>query len=89
MIAEHRPDLEDLYMRGKKTSNRDAVRAQHDGVQQHHESCTTTVSANESSGRITSGMLAFDSTVVRSETGSDFQNRMLRSRRSPCSASRQ
>jgi hypothetical protein len=27
------------------------------------------------------GMFAFASTVVRSETGSDFQNRMLRSRR--------
>ncbi len=50
--------------------------------------CVATVIAKVSSGRITSGMLAFESTVVRSETGSDFQNRMLRSRRSPCSASR-
>ena len=33
--------------------------------------------------------LAFASTVVRSDTGSDFQNIMLRSRRSPCKASRQ
>ncbi len=40
-------------------------------------------------GRMTIGMLAFESTVVRSDTGSDFQNRMLRSRRSLCSASRQ
>ena len=48
-----------------------------------------TVIAKMSSGRTTSGMLAFENTVVRSETGSDFQNRMLRSRRSPCSASRQ
>ena len=35
------------------------------------------------------GMAAFDRTVVKSETGSDFQKRMLRSRRSLCSASRQ
>jgi hypothetical protein len=47
----------------------------------------TTVRAEVSSGRTTSGMLALASTVVRSETGSDFQNRTLRSRRSPYSAS--
>ena len=35
------------------------------------------------------GMLAFASTVVRSETGKDFQNKMMRSRRSPCSDSRE
>ena len=35
------------------------------------------------SGRTSNGMLVLERTVVRSETGSDFQNRMLRSRRSP------
>ena len=35
------------------------------------------------------GMLAFASTAVASETGNDFQNSTLRSRRSPYSASRQ
>src|ERR1035438_5306625 len=49
--------------------------------------CMATVTATVSSGRITSGMLAFASTVVASDTGSDFQNRMLRSRRSPCNRS--
>ena len=44
--------------------------------------------AKVSNGRTSNGMLAFASTVVRSETGSDFQNRMLRSRRSPWRASR-
>ena len=34
------------------------------------------------SGTITSGMLAFESTVLTSDTGKDFQKRMLRSRRS-------
>ena len=52
-------------------------------------SWVATVIAKVSRGRTASGMLALESTVVRSETGSDFQNRMLRSRRSPCSASRQ
>jgi len=49
----------------------------------------TMLIANVSSGIITSAIAALERTVVRSETGSDFQNRMLRSRRSPCSASRQ
>ena len=49
--------------------------------------CVRTVIANASRGRITMGIAAFDSTVVRSETGADFQNRMLRSRRSPYRAS--
>src|SRR5579872_2656780 len=35
-----------------------------------------------SSGRMTNGIAALESTVVRSDTGSDFQKRMLRSRRS-------
>jgi hypothetical protein len=52
-------------------------------------SCMVTTIARTSSGRTTRGMLAFERTVVRSETGSDFQNSMLRSRRSLCSASRQ
>jgi hypothetical protein len=45
--------------------------------------CIIAVIANVTSGRITTGVIAFESTVVRSETGSDFQNSMLRSRRSP------
>ena len=52
-------------------------------------SCTQTTIAKLIIGRTASGMIAFESTVVRSETGNDFQKRMLRSRRSPCSASRQ
>ena len=40
------------------------------------------VMITQNAGRMTNGMLAFASTVVRSETGSDFQKRMLRSRRS-------
>src|SRR5204863_490607 len=44
--------------------------------------CVTTATAKLRSGKITRGMANFESTVVRSETGSDFQNRMLRSRRS-------
>ena len=51
--------------------------------------CRATVIAKVSSGKITSGIHAFASTVVTSDTGSDFQKRMLRSRRSPCNASRQ
>ncbi len=51
--------------------------------------CVTTAMAKLSSGKMTRGMANFESTVVRSETGSDFQNRMLRSRRSPYSASRE
>jgi len=44
--------------------------------------CVVKITATVNSCR-SSGMLAFDSTVVTSETGSDFQNRMLRSLRSP------
>jgi hypothetical protein len=47
------------------------------------------VSPKASSGRTARGTIAFETTVVPSETGSDFQNRMVRSRRSPFSASRQ
>ncbi len=47
--------------------------------------CVTTAMAKLRSGKMTRGMANFESTVVRSETGSDFQNRMLRSRRSPYS----
>ena len=42
-----------------------------------------TLSTKPIAGRITKGMAALARTAVRSETGSDFQNRMLRSRRSP------
>ena len=49
----------------------------------------TKAMAQETSGSTRNGMLAFASTVVTSETGRDFQNRMLRSRRSRCSASMQ
>src|SRR5581483_10215819 len=42
--------------------------------------CVTMVMTKLSSGRMKIGMLAFARTVVRSETGSDFQNRTLRSR---------
>jgi len=45
--------------------------------------CVTTAMAKLRSGKMTRGMANFESTVVKSETGSDFQNRMLRSRRSP------
>ena len=48
-------------------------------------SCTQTTIAKLISGRTTSGMMTLERTVVRSDTGSDFQKRMLRSRRSPCS----
>ncbi len=40
-------------------------------------------------GRISVGITALESTVVRSETGSDFQNSTLRSRRSAFRAPRQ
>src|SRR6266404_1597929 len=43
--------------------------------------CVTTAMAKLRSGKMTRGMANFESTVVRSETGSDFQNRMLRARR--------
>jgi hypothetical protein len=46
-------------------------------------SWVATLRARAISGSTTIGMLALERTVVRSETGSDFQNRMLRSRRSP------
>src|SRR5262249_16283012 len=52
-------------------------------------SCVAIVSTKAKSGTTTIGMLAFERTVAVSETGSDFQNRMLRSRRSTYSASRQ
>src|SRR5271154_3069138 len=52
-------------------------------------SCIVKMVAKVTTGITTMGILNFASTVVRSETGSDFQNKMLRSRRSPCSASRQ
>ena len=51
--------------------------------------CRAMVIANVSRGKTTNGIFAFASTVVRSETGSDFQKRMLRSRRSPYNASAQ
>jgi hypothetical protein len=51
--------------------------------------CTKTMMAKIITGRTTSGIVAFERTVVRSETGRDFQKRMLRSRRSLCRASRQ
>src|SRR5947208_16084780 len=51
--------------------------------------CKRMMMAKIITGRTTSGIVAFERTVVRSETGSDFQNRMLRSRRSLCSAERQ
>ena len=40
-------------------------------------------------GATTTAISTFDSTVVRSDTGSDFQNSRLRSRRSSCRAPRQ
>ncbi len=40
-------------------------------------------------GATTRAVTTFDSTVSWSDTGSDFQNRMLRSRRSSYSAARQ
>ena len=40
-------------------------------------------------GATHSAVITFDSTVIWSDTGSDFQNRMLRSRRSSYSAARQ
>ena len=55
--------------------------------QQHDRLREPTVIAKRHQRKDRIGMLAFDNTVVRSETGRDFQNRMLRSRRSPCSAS--
>ena len=51
--------------------------------------CVRTVTAKASKGSTSSGIVAFASTVMTSETGSDFQNSTLRSRRSPYSASRQ
>jgi hypothetical protein len=47
--------------------------------------CTPRVTARTRSGSTTNGMHALDRMVVVSETGSDFQNRMLRSARSPWS----
>src|SRR5471032_17796 len=44
---------------------------------------------NTINGATTSAVAAFDNTVMVSDTGSDFQNSMLRSRRSSCSAPRQ
>ena len=51
--------------------------------------CAATMIVKIIAGRTTTGIVTFDSTVVRSETGSDFQKRRLRSLRSLCSASRQ
>ena len=48
-----------------------------------------TASTSVIAGATTIAMTAFDSTVIGSDTGSDFQNRMLRSRRSSYSAPRQ
>ena len=44
-------------------------------------SCVTCTITKVSSGTIASGTIAFERTVTRSDTGIDFQNRMLRSRR--------
>jgi len=46
------------------------------------------ITAKVTTGTTASGIAALESTVVRSDTGSDFQKRMLRSRRSFCSADR-
>ena len=51
--------------------------------------CVATVATKVTSGITRTAMLAFETTAVRSETGIDFQNKMLRSRRSPYRASRQ
>ena len=58
-------------------------------LQKSMTTCAITLSMKAIVGSTTTGMVALESTVVRSETGSDFQKRMLRSRRSPYSASRQ
>ena len=42
-------------------------------VQSIMTNCVATTIANVTSGRTTSGIVAFESNVVESETGSDFQ----------------
>ena len=45
-------------------------------------SSVITMMTNPTSGRTSNGMAALEITVTVSDTGSDFQKRMLRSRRS-------
>src|ERR1700733_2249135 len=52
-------------------------------------SCVAMTAPNTISGTTTNGTKAFANTAVASDTGRDFQNRMLRSRRSLLSALRQ
>jgi hypothetical protein len=51
--------------------------------------CVAITSAIMIAGITTNGIAAFAATVVVSETGSDYQNKMLRLLRSPCSVLRQ
>ena len=54
-----------------------------------NRSCVASARPKATAGVTASGTKNLESTVVVSDTGIDFQKRMLRSRRSPFSASRQ